>query len=433
MSLTSLFFFVIFVVGCFATLFRSPFYGVLVYEFVYFLNPTSRWWYSGLPDLRYSYVIVVCILISFFLNRKSFKGNRFADAPQFKWLLLLGVLVLSSTLWAVSPVSHQIEAMRFFKLVVFAVLAFKILDSQQKIKIALYVYLGGIFYVSWYGWQVGRSGGVRLEGIGGPDTFDANGSAAIVVTAVPLLVFNVLYQKSGVLRCLSLIVLAFVGNCLVLLNSRGAFIALIFSMAYFGFFIFKEKIDLAVKVKFLAGILGGICLLIYLADEAFWERMLTLTNMDPEKGGGHRYLFWMKSFDMLADHPLGAGGGGYQFLSPQYLSTEFLTGGTRAVHSTWFQVLTNYGYQGFFAFVGFVASSFLFSWKVRKIIRGVEDVQNSVQAIALEASFCALLTACSFISLFAGELVYWLPFYMGAFGLTILTSNGLTYRGKIVG
>ena len=415
MSLTALIFFLIFILGCLLTVFRSPFYGILLYEFVYFLNPTNRWWYAGLPDLRYSYIVVVLLLVSFFLHRQFFSGNRLADLSTFKWLVLLAGIVACAGFWAVSPAAHKIEATRFFKVLVFAVLAYKALDSSKKLETALYVYLAGIFYISWYGWQIGRTSGIRLEGIGGPDTLDANGAAAIVVTAVPLLIFQTLYGKHILMRVGSAVALAFVGNCLVLLNSRAAFLALVISMAYFGFFLLRERVAAGVKIKFMLGAGGVACLFAYLADEAFWNRMETLKDVDPETGSGQRYLLWLKSFDMLADHPLGAGGGGYQFLSPYYLPAEWLSGGQRAVHSIWFQVLSDFGYQGLTVFVGFVLSGFFLMWSLRKALRLARDDRSLVEGIALESSYVSLLTACSFISLFTGELVYWLPFFMGAF------------------
>jgi O-antigen ligase len=126
-------------------------------------------------------------------------------------------------------------------------------------------------------------------------------------------------------------------------------------------------------------------------------------------------LFWLKTFDMLADHPLGVGLMGYQVLSPQYLPAEWLTGGVRAVHSTWFEVLSSFGYQGFVMFMGYIGSTFLLARRVRKYLREKGEQFHALQLVALEASFVGFLVAATFINRFYGEMLYWLPALIAVF------------------
>jgi len=165
----------------------------------------------------------------------------------------------------------------------------------------------------------------------------------------------------------------------------------------------------------IAGIVLAACLFLYLADETFFTRMGTLHEVDSADTGGHRTDFWMATFDMLKDHPLGAGGAGFQLLSPNYLPPEWLSGGQRAVHSTWFEVLSEYGYHGLLVFLAYVFSAFNLLRKVRRRLRERSDLYHFFQSVALEASFASLLVAASFINFYYAELIYWLPFYMGSF------------------
>jgi len=356
MSISALFFLVVFVgLGTFS-LVRSPVYGILLYEFAYFLNPQIRWWYSQIPHIRYSFLIVLLILAGYLIRANRFSENKFSDIPQFNWLFGLTVIVIVSWFWSVDTSYYQLLTIRYLKYLVFVLLLYKVLDSRKDLDMALLMYMVGVFYIGFVAWQVGRGSTGRLEGIGVPDGQEVNGTAAAVVTAVPLMMYMALFAAKRWQQALALLGLAFVMNCLILLNSRGAFLALIASIVWFAWTIFKEKGLKSAQWKLALGLIGGACLFVYLADDLFWSRMQTMETVSSHVEGGTRMLFWLKTFDMLADHPLGVGVMGYQILSPYYLPSEWLTGGQRAVHSTWFEVLSSFGYQGLLVFVGYLGA-----------------------------------------------------------------------------
>lgn len=415
-SKTAILFLSVFFAGAFGALSRSPHFGILLYEVQYFVNPAGSWWYGDLPDLRYSMTVVLLILIGMFLHPREPEGNLLITVPQTKWIVLLGGVILVTSLWAVDPSTHYEFALRWFKVLLFAVLAFWLIDTPRKMEALLGVYLLGIFYLSWSGWVSGRRYGDRLEGIGTAESGDANGTAAVVVTAVPLLLFYLLYGKSRWVKGSALLALAFVLNFLVLLNSRGAFLALVVCCAYFALHVVTEKGQVAARWKLLAGMLGAGALFLYLADDLFWMRMATLENVDPEEGSGRRWLLWMKTFDLLQDYPLGAGARGYDYLSPNYMPGEWLTEGRRAVHSTWFEVLSDYGYHGLGLFLGLIGSCFLFLRRVRRSLRKQGATYPLLQSVAMESALIGLLVAGSFVNFFYGELLYWWVFFIAAFG-----------------
>lgn len=414
-SKTALAFLLIFCSCCVATLIRSPLWGIVLYELQYFVNPPNRWWWGELPITRFSLIAVVFIFVGFVYRRHQFRQNRLWEAPQVRWIMGISFLVLLTSFWAVDPEVHLEVVTRYLKILVFAILAYKILSTPKDFEILFATYLFGAFYISWIGWQVGRTGDGRLEGIGTVDTIDSNGAAAIIVTAVPLFIFYLLFGKRKLVQICSGIGLAFALNGLILLNSRGAFLGLIASCLYLCLYIFKDSGARTVKIRMLAGLAIGVGLFLYLADNVFWERMSSLRNVDPESGSGHRIQLWMKTFEMMKDHPWGMGGRGYALLSPRYLPPEWLSGGERVVHSTWFEVLSEYGYQGLIAFIGYIASCFISMRKLRMRLRQIPDEYHLIQSVGLESSLIGLLVAGSFINFFYGELLYWLPMYMAAF------------------
>jgi len=426
MSLTALIYLLVFFAGVVATLLYSPVFGILLYELQYLVNPPGRWWYANLPDLRYSFFLMVLVAASYLLRHGDYRENRFLAYPQSKWLAAMTLLMLVTYLWALDPQLHLDTIIRYLKVLLFVVVAFKVTDAAWKLESVLGAYLLGIGYLSFIIWQTGRTGSGRMEGIGSADGTDANGTASLVTTAIPILVFYALFARRRWQQVASVGGLAFTLNALILLNSRGAFLALALSGAYFCLFVFREKGLKGQKVKILAGIVAAACLFVYLADEVFWTRMSTMTEVSAsqEVETHSRIEYWKKTPEMLEAHPLGGGAQTYKILSPYYLPKEWLSGGRRVVHSTWFEVLSEYGYHGLLIFLGYVVSTFMLARKVRKRLREDGDTYHLFQCLALESSWLAMLVGCSFINSLYGEITYWLPMFIAAFASIHLKGKG---------
>ncbi|HJV36210.1 O-antigen ligase family protein [Geomonas sp.] len=425
-SLSALSYMAFFFSGCLATVMVSPFFGVLLYELTYLTNPSGRWWYVELPEMRYSMAIMIVTCISFLLRKDLFSKNRVLAAPQAKWLIMMTLVMLTTSLWAIELSVHWPEMLRLLKVLLFVLIAYKTIDTALKMEAVLAVYVAGISYLSFIGWQKGRSGLGRLEGIGSADGSDANGTSLVVGTAIPLLIFYVLFGRSKLIRFAALGALVFNINSLILLNSRGACLAVLASVAWMIIAVFKERCEVRHKAQVVGGVLLAGLLLLYLADDTFWMRMTTLQGFDPtsDELDTHRVDFWMATFDMLKEYPLGGGARTFLLLSPTYLPAEWLSGGRRVVHSMWFETLSEYGYHGLIIFICYVVSSFRLLGRCKRALRESNDTYHLFQATTLEASWLSLLVASSFVNDLYGELTFWLPAFIAAFGCIHLGSRG---------
>ena len=128
-----------------------------------------------------------------------------------------------------------------------------------------------------------------------------------------------------------------------------------------------------------------------------------------------RVEYWLKSFEMLADHPFGTGARGYDFLSPYYMPEEWLSKGRRSVHSTWFEILTDFGYQGIVLYILYLLFGFLELRKTRVALRARGDDFRVYQSFALEAALIAFMIPASFISSFFVEFGYWPMMFIAMF------------------
>lgn len=355
--------------GCvYATFFVDLSWGVYLYVMQYWLNPVDRWWYGGLPQVRWSFTVAFCILIAFILKRQKYAKNRLFNVPQTKWYLMNVIVVIIISSWAVWPQMHSKFLQDHIKLLIFIFIAYKGIDTPKKFDGMMWACMLGSFYVAYETRNMGRNADGRVEGTGPADSgADGNNCAASLLGVIPMLMFFVVKSnlvktklwKRGVL----LFLLAFVMLAIVLINSRGSFIGLVLSCTYMGLYIFlNKKVTMKQRFQLIALVMLGICAFLYMADDAFWERIEGISKeTESDTGGGGRKLFWkIAREEVLRDYPWGAGGWGFAYLSPQYVPQEYMpaNAGIRAVHSLYFQCLAERGYWGTFVFVGFILSNF---------------------------------------------------------------------------
>ena len=407
--------------GVITAIFIDGAYGIFLYVIEYFLHPNIRWWYGDLPDLRYSFIIAICTIGGFLIRIKKYSENHIFDVPQSKWLLALTILMGLVSFIAVWPEVHKGIYINYLKIMAFVFLLYKMIDTPQKFEKIIWAFLIGCFYIGWVAHSMGRTGYGRLEGIGPTDANDANALASVLICSIPILLFYLMKGRKYWHKIISVIFLAFIMDGLVLINSRGAFLGLISSTFYMSYFIFFKRIkDLKFKIKMITGMLFGIILFVYLTDATFWERMKTITGDSSGKkefvsSGGSRPFFWLKGLEMVNKYPLGVGSWGYHYLSPQFIPEELLNRGMRAPHSTWIEVLVDYGYIGFILFLGFVISNFNLGRKVQKHLLKSKNYYLYYQNVAIRAAFIAYLTDCIFLDRLYSEVMYWFPAFMACF------------------
>ena len=151
-----------------------------------------------------------------------------------------------------------------------------------------------------------------------------------------------------------------------------------------------------------------------ITDDGFWLRMSTLQDTeDGRSSGSNRILFWMVTFDMLDDHPLGLGIHGYNILAPVYMDEQ--TRGSvvnRSVHSLWFQGLSEVGWLGLSVFLLMLITLFRISHKAKIYVLKKKEYNIYFKFIALECSLLGFLVAGTFINRFRAEILYWMILFL---------------------
>ncbi len=406
-------------VGSILTLFQGAVWGVYLYEIVYFLNPTGRWWYSQLPGISYSFFIVLTIIFSILIRIKGHLLNKITDAPQTKWLIIFFCLYCLSYFTAVAPSLHLTALTQLFKLFIIVSLIYLTVDTERKLDFALIAYLIGATYIGWETYSVGRNGMGRVEGVGTIDSPDANGAAAVIAPAAALLIYYG-WRSTFKMKLVFGFFAVWIMNGLVLINSRGAFLGVMAGVGYMISHMLFSKIKLpSQRATAIFIIFVGVLMAYYLTDDLFWERMETLQHVEEEdKSGSSRVRFWLKTFDMIESKPFGLGVKGYDILSPIYIDERYLspTTQTRVAHSMWFQCLGEVGWFGLLTFILVLLSSFSLSRKVKKHLVLLDEVNAYFRVIAVEAAFISYLVASTFIDQVRTELIYWFIIFIACLG-----------------
>ncbi len=421
MSKFSLLFLFVFFGGVGTALFSNGAAAFIVYELVYFLNPGNRWWSAGIPDLRYSFIIVIVMMIVLAKDYQNLsKLSPWSEQNVFKWMVALLLMYYFAYTFALHIPMHSKFTFEFTKLIIIILLAYKLINTPAMLKACLWAYITGCAYIGYLATGKGRNSSGRVEGIGMVDAPDANDTAAVLVPAAVMLMYFA-WQGSMRARFMAALFGVFIANGLVLINSRGSFLGVVLSLGLFLLYmIFSSHQKKGQKKVALLMIVVGLSGAFYMTDDVFWERMSTLKSSEEqeigeekEDDGSGRILFWFKTFDMLEEYPFGMGVYGYNMLAPHYMTDEERGGVKyRSVHSMWFQGLGEVGWLGIGVFLCMLISLALSTRRAKKFTASKCQYDIYFLILALECALIGYLVAGTFINRFRAEVLYWMILFL---------------------
>jgi probable O-glycosylation ligase (exosortase A-associated) len=440
-----LLFLIVLAYGLYAALAIGPTYGFYLYQLIYFMNPNDRYWVGPLSNISFSFISVVFMFGSFIIYNKKCQINKLSNIPEAKWIVAMAVYYILVTLVAIDPALHRTYLASYLKLLLIMYIAFRVIDTRQKLEYALLVYILGSAYIGYEAFSAGRNDVGRIGNIGTVDAPGENSIAASMIPAIPLLLYFI-WLKPLKIKLILAVFAVFIINGMILINSRGAMIGAGAGTCYFFFYMIFSRFKLP-KQRLMVIVLSSLMVItvIRFADDLFLDRMDSIESeaeVDENADGEGRMNFWLKTFDMLEDHPLGMGIWGYQLVSPQYLSTTQLNAAKseglslRAVHSMWFQGLSELGWIGFSFFILLLISMYRRMKLTIKDALNKKDLEVYYLIIALQASMLCFMGAGSFIDAFRLEVFYWLIlFIICACNLSLNNSpsdikNSLTIKRK---
>ena len=409
-----------YVAGFLLTFRNLPILSFVTYQSVYFFNPTARWWGTSLPDISYSFFTVALMFYAYISHFKAHNLNKFWSIPQLRYFFLLVALFYITGSYAIFPEIHERAFIDYIKMLIIIYLAFKLCDTDKKFDLILYGYIFGAWYISFLTYQAGRNAGDRVEGIGTVDAPDSNGIAAAIAPCLVVCFYYFWIAKKNYQRVLFAFAGVFIANALMLINSRGAFLAAIVGILYFMWNLFFSSVQRKHQKKMsILVIIIGLSGVVSLADESFIHRLKSISstaeNIDntEEETGATRVQFWLATMDMVKDYPFGKGARAFEYFGPFYIPDDVNTGNSRnrAVHSTWFEVLSEVGYLGLTLF----SLMFFYAFKTlrlcKKSIKEAENFNQYFKIVMLQSILWSFIVAMSFLNRMRAEVLYWFILY----------------------
>ena len=185
--------------------------------------------------------------------------------------------------------------------------------------------------------------------------------------------------------------------------SRGALLALA-GLGFIWWIRSKYKLRAAVFVVI------GIAVILPTMPDTWWNKMETIftAREENEKSAMSRLHFWKTAVQIANDHPvIGVGIDGFRLHYDAYDSEYGFYGNRRAVHSTWFGVVSETGYLGLMLFVLIIASAFRTCWRIRRMARQDPRYEElGAYATGLEGAFVAFVIGGTFVNFHYNEMLW---------------------------
>jgi hypothetical protein len=388
--------------GLLASIANTPVYGLAIYLFEYYLRPSLHWWGKDLPEWRYSLIVSVVLAASYFMRRDALPDLRPSKNPALKWLLAFGSIMLLVTPMAVNVAESWDAAEMFWKFIILYGFIVAIVRTEWAFNLFVAMHVAG---AGWWGWEAyldPKRDASRLLNVGSSDTLNDNQAAGHLLTVLPFALLLIANVKDKRLRLLALVALPFIINVFILCNSRGATVGLVVALAST---LLLARSGHRFKMA-LAGV-GVVAAFLVLADPEFIARQQTTLDYQEQTTAQGRLSNWHAAMGLIADYPFGAGGYGYNELSPIYAPSIIAgrTTGKISPHNTWVLITAEWGIPGIIVFLCFIGTTFRLLHRIRS-----ECVDNAsyYRSLAIQIGLIGTLTAATFSDRLYGESIYWL-------------------------
>lgn len=312
---------------------------------------------------------------------------------RINWALVVyTVLVVSSTVWAASPHLAMYES---FLLLQSFLLFVYVINTITETAEVLFVVTCLLICLAGEGMMMAITKILSQEISLGPIYFNfrdatgrvsgslgaANVAASFLNLLLPLCFCLYFASTTKRMKQLASVALLFGGIGLVLTLSRGGWVGTTISFGICGF--------VALRKRWLsASVLVGVALGTLILVGTFWPMLSSRIFGDDRGSAESRIGLVQLSARMIADHPLGVGANNWAFAAERYAElSEFRNEWFYTVHNKYFLVLTETGWLGLLAYLGFVFSVIYCGWRAwnRK------DRLLAPIALGLTAAICGQL------------------------------------------
>jgi probable O-glycosylation ligase (exosortase A-associated) len=373
--------------------FVKPYYGILAWTVIAFLNPQQYSWDARLAP--WALLIAIPTIMGFVLLNPDW--SRLASRETLLMVILYGWFTITTIVSVYTPLfmHHADDTWTKWEyvgkvlLITFVTIGVVNTFSRLRTLILVIATCLGVFVAKSIPFIIVTGGGARLYGPEKSMMGDNNDFGLALNMTLPLFYF--LAQTETNRRLKQVFGLLFLGTipCIFFTYSRGALVGL---AAVMGLMVLRSK----KRFLMIPVILGGILIAVLFAPEGWKERMDPTKENAIDASAESRFNAWAFAWRLAGDYPI-TGGGFATFTRDLFGRYAPTTQDVHGPHSIYFGVLGEHGFPGLFLYLVLVGSAFASLRKVRKWARFQGDELIEGYANMFQLSLIGFLTSGFFL------------------------------------
>ena len=352
-------FFVLSVPVCFV----QPFYGILLWTVVAFLNPQSYVWASEI--FPWALAVAIPTLIGFPIFSRGWKnlfsGKVLMIVVLWMWFTITSAISAGTPLFAHHAADTWFRWQFVSKVLLMTIVAIGIVDSFNRLRILVLVIAGcfAAFVVKALPFLILTHGAAKIYGPQHSMIADNNDFGLALNMTLPLFFFLAQTEPKRWVRRLFGFLFLLTIPTIFFTYSRGAMVGV---AAIFCLMLLRLK-----RTLLLVPVMAiGAVIAVSFAPQAWKDRMDPTRAVDAS--ARERFNAWTFSWNLAKDYPLT--GGGFATFTPELFARYApVTTDIRGPHSIYFGIVAEHGFPGLVLYLTLVGSCFLTAHRLVKQAR----------------------------------------------------------------
>jgi putative inorganic carbon (hco3(-)) transporter len=382
----------------FATLpfcFFRPFFGVMMWYIVSFLNP-HRFTWGVAYDFPVAMLVAAPTLAGFLLFHRSWKNlfTREVFLILMLWCWFTFTTMHNTTETVFMHFAHDTWYRWQFvtKILVMALVTVAVVDTWERLRIVLITISAcfGFLVVKAVPFMILTGGSFRLYGPPGSMVADNNDLGLVLNMTLPIFFFLAQTEENPKLRRVLWFVFIATIPAVLFTYSRGALIGL--ATVMFLMILRLPQRFVLLPVLFLAALFA------VLFTPERWQKRMDFRQEGAliDDSAMSRFNAWRYSWNLASDYPL-TGGGFDAFTPPLFALYAPNQADVHGPHSIYFGVLAEHGFPGLLLYLCLLLSTLLRLQRLLRYARRWGDQLVAAYAPMLQFSLLAFMVSGAFL------------------------------------
>lgn len=376
----------IIIFGTLPFILRRPFFGVMVWTWLGFMNPHRlAWGFAASFPFALTVFSVTAVAYVFSKEPRRIPVNSLTIV-----LLLFVVWLFITTNTSLFPSLAWEQWNKVWRIQLGVLLTLVLINSRERITLLVWTIVVSLGFYGFKGgiWTVMTGGGQRVYGPDGTFISGNNELGLALVMLIPFIWYLTTqtgrrWVRQGLYAGIFFSLIAIIGT-----HSRGALVGLLIMGL-----LFLMKAKNKIFPLFVAAIFALI--LPQVVPQEWFDRMHTIETYQEDESAQNRFRAWGNAHRLAQERFVG---GGFESIAA--------TGGTDA-HSIYFEVLGEHGYVGLSIFLTLGFLTWLKVGSIRKRTRNNESERWATElGSMIQTSLAGYATAGAFLGMAYFDFLY---------------------------